>query len=170
MKKLILKKKLMASLMKKFFDKKTLTTTFFFVLIAFFNDVSLAGKHDEEKDSFDGTTIAIFRATPAEVAKSRLEMWLSDFRAEQSIMLLNVVGPLGVDCERKGFEIKTHDGVIHHISWALEKNFTTCGAMVKVEWLVKSFTVRIPMRDKASLIGRMDTTSLKPERYRHEKK
>lgn len=128
--------------------------------------VATAGQHYVEKDEFDGSTYIAFRTTDTEFSRSRLHMWVVDFDSEKQSMKLFIHGPLGVDCDRYGLDIKTNAGVIHHVEATESDDLRVCSATVKVDWVTKSFTVRVPMRIENALIGKMDTTSLKPERYK----
>jgi hypothetical protein len=128
-------------------------------------EFAISGSHYEEKDEFDGSKFTAFRATKAERLKSDLEYILLDYKPQDETFLLNVGTETAlVNCGELGLEIRTSMGVIHKIN-ATEHKLQYCNATVKLEWVRKSFSVRVPMRSVANRIGVMDTTTLKPERY-----
>ena len=138
----------------------------FAIFCLMLSEFSNSGVHYEEKDDFDGSKFIAFRSTKAERSKSELEFFLTNYNPSDETFLL-IVGtemPALVDCGRLGLEIKTSTGVIHKIT-AERPELTTCTARVKLEWVRKSFSVRVPMYSEANRVGVMDTTTLKPERY-----
>ena len=137
----------------------------FAIFCLMLSEFSNSGVHYEEKDDFDGSKFIAFRATKAERSKSGLEFFLINYIPSDETFLLSVGTETAlVDCGKLGLEIKTSTGDIHKIT-AEEPNLTQCNATVKLEWVKKSFSVRVPMRSVASRVGVMDTTALKPERY-----
>ena len=124
-----------------------------------------AGYHWEEKDDFDGKVSAAYFQTNEEKMSGGFWMYLDDYNPKSKQITLNIMGPLGVDCENRGLEIKTYDGTIHKVS-AGEARIQNCYATIPIGWTKNRFTVRVPMRGKPSLIGTMNTESLKPERYK----
>ncbi len=125
-----------------------------------------AGQHFVEKDEFHGTTYISFALTSVEKTKAGFDIDLLNFDKNEKTMDLFIMGPIGVDCGKKGLELKSQDGTIHPIEAFEDSNMRNCIAhSVPVDWLNKSFSLLLPMINGSVLIGRMDTTSLKPERY-----
>ena len=68
----------------------------------------------------------------------------------------------GLMCKDMGLEVKTSAGVIHNVpAMNLDQ---ACTATLKVEWIARNFSVRVPTRQGAPAIAEMDTRSLKLDR------
>lgn len=128
-------------------------------------DKANAGRHHSETDDFDGSVTSVYVATKAEKAKAGFDFMLASYQANDETMLLALTTPLGNACDRENIELKTSEGVIHSLKALVGKDARTCVVAVYVTWVKKSFSVRIPMVDRASLVGKFDTRTLKPEQY-----
>ena len=128
-------------------------------------EAAISGSHDEQKDDFDGRNFIQFRATKEERSNSGLDYIIYNYKPNNKTFQFMVGTEYAfVDCENLGLEIKTFDGTIHKIS-AVEYKLHYCIGTVKLDWVKKKFSVRVPMNSGVSRVGVMDTTSLKPERY-----
>jgi len=128
-----------------------------------------AGRHYFEKDEFDGTSFSVYVATEAEKAKAGFDFMLTSYDPSDETMTLVLLTPFGNACDSENIELKTSDGIIHSLKALVTKDGKSCVVAVYVSWIKKNFSVRIPMVVQGSLVGKFDTETLKPERYRKVK-
>lgn len=123
-----------------------------------------AGQHHEQPDPGLGGTQRFYQSSANEATAQRLAYGLVYYFKPTGRALLVVV-PIDTapDCDGTTLVLSTHRGARHEVSLSAYQNLA-CYGIVEAAWLVRSFSVRVPLKGRAPIDARFDTTSMDLDR------